>query len=107
MGVSRNEFVPFIAAIDLFEDGTGAGTGLQAQLAKEVSDVQVPFIADNEEEDVQVFTDVDSDATVSECAFSDDEIVEQSAVQLEPVYAYIAEVNGDETLDQALGLDSM
>ena len=59
MGVIRNEFVPFIAAIDLFEDGTavpaGAGTGLQAQLAKEVSNVQVPFTADNEEEDVQVF----------------------------------------------------
>ena len=108
MGVSRNEFVPFIAAIDLFEDGTGAGTGLQAQLAKEVSDVQVPFIADNEEEDVQVFTDVDSDATVSECASPpDDEIVEQNAAQLEPVYAYIAEITGDETLDQALGLDSM
>ena len=32
---------------------------------------------------------------------------EQSAVQLEPLYAYIAEANGDETLDQALGLDSV
>ena len=37
--------------------------------------MQGPFIADNEEEDLQVITDADSDATVSECAFSDDEIV--------------------------------
>ena len=69
--------------------------------------MQVPFVADNEEEDVQDFADVDSDATVSECAFSDDEIVEQSAVQPEPLYAYIAEANGYETLGQALGLDSV
>ena len=41
-------------------------------------------------------------ATVSDCAFSDDEIVEQSAVQPEPLYAYIAEANDDETLDQHL-----
>ena len=74
------------AAIDLFEDGTGAGRGLQAQLAKEVSDVQVPFLADNEEYGLQDFADVDSDATVSECACSDDEIVQQSAVQPEPLY---------------------
>ena len=47
---------------------------------------QLPRLADREE-DVQVFTDVDSDAnvTVSECVFSDDENVEQSAIQLEPV----------------------
>ena len=70
-----------------------------------LSDVQLPFIADNEEEDVQDFADADSDATVSKCAFSDDKIVEHSAVQRELLYAYIAEANGDETLDQALGLD--
>ena len=95
--VSCQDF-DYQAAIDLFEDGTGAGRGLQAQLAKEVNDVHVPFIADNEEEDVQDFADVDSDATVSECVFSDDEIVEQSAVQPEPLYAYIADANGYETL---------
>ena len=41
------------AAIDLFEDGTGAGTGLQAQLAKEVSDVE-------EEEEVAIDVQVPS-----------------------------------------------
>ena len=30
------------AAIDMFDSGTGVGEGLLAQLAREVSDVQVP-----------------------------------------------------------------
>ena len=47
---------------------------------------------------MQDFVDVD---TVSKCAFSDDKVVERTAVQREPLYAYMAE-----TLDQALGLDS-
>ena len=37
---------------------------------KEVRDVQAPFVADNEEEDVQDFDYADSDATASECVAS-------------------------------------
>ena len=48
----------------------GLDKGLLARLNKEVRDVQAPFVADNEEEDVQDFDYADSDATASECVAS-------------------------------------
>ena len=58
--------------------------------------MQVPFITDNKEEDVQDFADFDSNATVSECALSNhyDEFAEQSVEEAEPEdeVAYIDEL---------------
>ncbi|KAL3140549.1 hypothetical protein ABBQ32_005127 [Trebouxia sp. C0010 RCD-2024] len=57
----------------MFDNLKGLDRGLLAQPDKEVSGVQASFVADNEEEDVQDFNDTDSQGTVSDCVFSEDE----------------------------------
>ncbi|KAL3134143.1 hypothetical protein ABBQ32_008562 [Trebouxia sp. C0010 RCD-2024] len=67
------EHFQYQAAIDMFDNWKGLDRGLLAQLNKEVSGVQTSFVADNEEEHVQDFTGADSQSTVSDCVFSEDE----------------------------------
>ena len=100
------EHFQYQAAIDMFEDLKGLDRGLLAQLNKEVSGVQASFVADNEEEDVQDFNDADSQGTVSDCVFSEDEeVVDVESGDEQSANNHFA-VDHDEAvdLDEALGL---
>ncbi|KAL3132005.1 hypothetical protein ABBQ32_008625 [Trebouxia sp. C0010 RCD-2024] len=90
----------------MFEDLKGLDRGLLAQLNKVVSGVQASFVADNEEEDVQDFNDADSQGTVSDCVFSEDEeVVDVESGDEQSANNHFA-VDHDEAvdLDEALGL---
>ncbi|KAL3132156.1 hypothetical protein ABBQ32_008763 [Trebouxia sp. C0010 RCD-2024] len=94
------------AAIDMFDNLKGLDRGLLARLNKEVSSVQASFVADNEEEDVQDFNDADSQCTVSDCVFSEDEeVVDVESGDEQSANNHFA-VDHDEAvdLDEALGL---
>ncbi|KAL3144123.1 hypothetical protein ABBQ32_003914 [Trebouxia sp. C0010 RCD-2024] len=87
----------------MFEDLEGLDRGL---LSSANSGVQASFVADNEEEDVQDFNDADSQGTVSDCVFSEDEeVVDVESGDEQSANNHFA-VDHDEAvdLDKALGL---
>ncbi|DBB14249.1 TPA: hypothetical protein ACH3X3_001195 [Trebouxia sp. C0006] len=86
-------------------------TSKLAQLVKEVSDLQAPFIAENDEEDVQDFSDVDSNADSNiECLLSEDrfESEDDETLEFQPAFS-CRQLTGDDdndlALEGALGLD--
>ncbi|KAL3152078.1 hypothetical protein ABBQ32_001187 [Trebouxia sp. C0010 RCD-2024] len=107
------EHIQYQAAIDMFDNLKGLDRGLLAQLSKEVSGVQASFVADNnsfvadnEEENVQDFNDADSQGTVSDCVFSEDEeVVDVESGDEQSANNHFA-VDHDQAveLDEALGL---
>ena len=98
-------------AIDLLDGGASSGVavGNLPQLAKEVSDLQAPFIAENDKEDVQDFSDVDSNADSNiECLLSEDgfETEDDEALEFEPALSHLTgDDDNDLALEAALGVD--